>query len=54
MFCGTAEGLTCRQFAWDFHIHPRHEGVSMRPPGKMGDMDAIQAHAEKIRAALAQ
>ena len=27
-------------------------GVSPRAPGQMGDMDAIAAHAEKIRAAL--
>ncbi|MEO0667888.1 MAG: HIT family protein [Pseudomonadota bacterium] len=59
-----ADGITLQQFNetaggqevfhLHFHIHPRHEGVAMRPPGKMGDMDAIQAHAEKIRAALAQ
>ena len=57
-----ADGITLQQFNetaggqevfhLHFHIHPRHEGVAMRPPGKMGDMDAIQAHAEKIRAAL--
>ena len=59
-----ADGITLQQFNetaggqevfhLHFHIHPRHEGVAMRPPGKMGDMDAIQAHAKKIRAALAQ
>ena len=59
-----ADGITLQQFNetaggqevfhLHFPIHPRHEGVAMRPPGKMGDMDAIQAHAEKIRAALAQ
>ncbi|WP_415920525.1 HIT family protein [Tateyamaria sp. SN6-1] len=57
-----ADGITLQQFNetaggqevfhLHFHIHPRHEGVAMRPPGKMGDMDAIKAHAEKIRAAL--
>ena len=57
-----ADGITLQQFNetaggqevfhLHFHIHPRHEGVAMRPPGKMGDMDAIQVHAEKIRAAL--
>ena len=57
-----ADGITLQQFNetaggqevfhLHFHIHPRHEGVAMRPPGNMGDMDAIQAHAEKIRAAL--
>ena len=31
---------------------PRHEGVATRPPGKMGDMDAIKSHAEAIKAAL--
>lgn len=57
-----ADGITLQQFNetaggqevfhLHFHIHPRHEGVAMRPPGKMGDMDAIQRHAEVIRAAL--
>ena len=36
-----------------FHILPRHEGVSLRPPGKMEDSDVIAANAEKIRGALA-
>ncbi|WP_299774707.1 HIT family protein [uncultured Tateyamaria sp.] len=57
-----ADGITIQQFNetaggqevfhLHFHIHPRHAGVSMRPPGKMGDMEAIKAHAEKMRAAL--
>ncbi|GGX45674.1 hydrolase [Tateyamaria omphalii] len=57
-----AEGITLQQFNetaggqevfhLHFHIHPRHDGVSMRPPGKMGDMDVIKGHAEKIAAAL--
>ena len=57
-----AEGVTVQQFNeaaggqevfhLHFHIHPRHDGVAMRPPGKMGDMDEIQANAAKIRAAL--
>ena len=57
-----ADGITLQQFNetaggqevfhLHFHIHPRHAGVAMRPPGQMGDMDAIQAHAETIRAAL--
>ncbi|MGB3246899.1 MAG: HIT family protein [Sulfitobacter sp.] len=57
-----ADGITLQQFSeaaggqevfhLHFHIHPRHEGVSMRPPGTMGDMDAIKGHAERIAAAL--
>ncbi|MBY5932631.1 HIT family protein [Tateyamaria omphalii] len=57
-----ADGITLQQFNetaggqevfhLHFHIHPRHEGVSMRPPGTMGDMDVIKGHAEKISAAL--
>ena len=57
-----ADGITLQQFNetaggqevfhLHFHIHPRHDGVAMRPPGKMGDMDEIQANAAKIRAAL--
>ena len=57
-----ADGITLQQFSeaaggqevfhLHFHIHPRHEGVAMRPPGTMGDMDAIQANAARIRAAL--
>lgn len=35
-----------------FHILPRREGDSLRPPRQPGDMDAIKAEAEKIRAAL--
>ena len=57
-----ADGITIQQFNEDaggqevyhlhFHILPRHAGVALRAPGKMGDMDAIKAHAEAIRTAL--
>ena len=57
-----ADGITLQQFNEDaggqeiyhlhFHILPRHAGVALRPPGTLGDMDAIKATAEKIRAAL--
>ncbi|WP_299986553.1 HIT family protein [uncultured Ruegeria sp.] len=58
-----ADGVTVQQFneaaggqeVFHLHVHvlPRHEGISMRPPGNMGDFDLIAEHAEKIRAALA-
>jgi len=58
-----ADGITLQQFNetaggqevfhLHFHIHPRHEGVSLRPPGQIGDMDAIKQHAAAISAALA-
>lgn len=57
-----AEGVTLQQFNEDaggqevyhlhFHILPRHAGVSLRPPGKMADMDVLKAQAEQIRSAL--
>ncbi|TNJ41962.1 HIT family protein [Phaeobacter sp. B1627] len=57
-----ADGLTIQQFNeaaggqevfhLHFHILPRHDGVALRAPGQMGDMAAIAAHADKIRAAL--
>ncbi len=58
-----ADGVTIQQFneaaggqeVFHLHVHvlPRHEGVSIRPPGKMGDFDLIADHGEKIKAALA-
>jgi histidine triad (HIT) family protein len=34
---------------------PRHDGVSLRPhTGEMAPADALAAHAQKIRRALAQ
>lgn len=57
-----ADGITVFQFNeaaggqevfhLHFHIHPRHEGISIRPPGTMGDMDTIKGHAAAIVAAL--
>jgi histidine triad (HIT) family protein len=58
-----ATGVTIQQFNeadggqevfhLHFHVLPRHADLSLRPPGNMGDMDEIQRHAERIRAALA-
>lgn len=58
-----AGGVTIQQFnepaggqeVYHLHVHvlPRHEGVSLRPPGKMEDRDVIAANAAKIRAELA-
>ncbi len=57
-----ADGVTIQQFneaaggqeVFHLHVHvlPRHEGISLRPPGKMGEFDLIAQHADKIRAAL--
>ena len=57
-----ADGITVQQFNETaggqevFHLHyhvlPRFDGVPLRPPGKMEDMEVIKANAEKLRAAL--
>ncbi|MBF9034704.1 HIT domain-containing protein [Rhodobacterales bacterium HKCCE2091] len=39
-------------FHLHFHVLPRHEGVPLRPPGKLEEREVIAANAEKIRAAL--
>ncbi len=57
-----ADGVTIQQFNeaaggqevfhLHFHILPRHEGISLRAPGQMGDFDQIARHADQIRSAL--
>ena len=57
-----ADGITLFQFNeaaggqevfhLHFHIHPRHAGVALRPAGEPGDMALIEAHAQRIIAAL--
>lgn len=58
----TADGVTVQQFneaaggqvVFHLHVHiiPRFEGVGMKPPGTIGDPQALARNAEKIRAAL--
>lgn len=61
----TAEGVTIQQFnesaggqvVFHLHVHvmPRFEGIALRPhTGAMEKPEILTAHAEKIRAALAQ
>ena len=57
-----ADGLTIQQFNESaggqvvfhlhFHILPRWDGVTQKPPGTMGDKAALEANAAKIRAAF--
>ena len=57
-----SDGITLQQFSeaaggqeifhLHFHIHPRHDGVSLRGPGVMGDMATIKAHGAAIAAAI--
>lgn len=60
-----ADGVTVQQFNepaggqmvfhTHFHVLPRQRGVDLKPhTGKMADPKLLAAHAEKIRAALAQ
>ena len=59
-----ADGATIQQFnepaggqvVFHLHVHviPRHDGVKLKPhTGEMADPAKLAAHAEKIRAALA-
>lgn len=57
-----ADGVTIQQFNegpggqevfhLHFHILPRWEGVSLKPPGQAGDMEAIAENAAKLKSAL--
>jgi len=58
-----ADGITIQQFneaaggqiVFHLHVHvlPRHDGDKLRPPGTMADAQVLEAHAGKIRSALA-
>jgi len=57
-----ADGITLQQFSEEaggqevfhlhFHVIPRYAGQPMGRPGVTGDMEAIAAAAEKIRATM--
>ena len=57
-----ADGITMQQFSESaggqevfhlhFHVLPRHEGVSLRPPGVMAEMEALKDQAARIVAEL--
>lgn len=57
-----AQGITTQQFNeaaggqevfhLHYHVMPRHDGVRMRPPGKMEEPEVLKANADRIRAAL--
>lgn len=57
-----ADGVTIQQFNeaaggqevfhLHYHILPRHDGIKLRPPGQMGDMEEIKSNADKVIAAL--
>lgn len=58
-----APGVTVQQFNEStggqvvfhlhFHVLPRYEGVSLKPPGQKEDPQVIAANAEKLRRAIA-